>query len=91
MKRVAKPVFFIIFLLILLFSYTAMFGISTQYGDIKTTWIKGIGDIRWGIDIKGGVEATFKPAGDVDATDEELDSAKAIIETRMVSNNITDY
>lgn len=91
MKRVAKPVFFIIFLLILLFSYTAIFGISTQYGDIKTTWIKGIGDIRWGIDIKGGVEATFKPAGDVDATDEELDSAKAIIETRMVSNNITDY
>ena len=41
MKRVAKPVFFIIFLLILLFSYTAIFGISTQYGDIKTTWING--------------------------------------------------
>lgn len=91
MKRVAKPVFFIIAILILILSYTAIFGIHTQYGDIKTTVIKGIGDIRWGIDIRGGVEATFKPAGDVEATDDQIDAAKAIIETRMVANNITDY
>lgn len=44
-----------------------------------------------GIDIRGGVEATFKPAGDVDATDEQLESAKSIIELRMVSQGITDY
>lgn len=91
MKRVSKPVFFIVAILVLCFSYTAFFGIHTQNGDIKTTVIKGIGDIRWGIDIKGGVEATFKPAGDIDATDDQIDAAKAIIETRMVSNNITDY
>lgn len=91
MKRVPKLVFPVIALLILALGYTAIFGIHTQNGDIQSTVIKGIGDIRWGIDIKGGVEATFKPAGDVDATDEQLDSAKAIIETRLVSNNITDY
>ena len=91
MKRVPKPVFFIVAILILVLGYTSIFGVSTQYGDIKTTVIKGIGDIRWGIDIRGGVEATFKPAGDVDATDEQLESAKAIIETRLISNNITDY
>lgn len=91
MKRVAKPIFFIIAILILVLSYFATFGLHTQYGDIDTTVIKGISDIRWGIDIRGGVEATFKPADGYDATDEEIESAKAVIETRLVSNNITDY
>lgn len=91
MKRVPKPVFFIVALLILAFTFTAVFGVSYYNGDNKNTVFKGIGDIRWGIDIRGGVEATFKPAGDIDATDEELESAKAIIELRMVSQGITDY
>lgn len=91
LKRVAKPIFFIIAILILVLSYFATFGLHTQYGDIDTTVIKGISDIRWGIDIRGGVEATFKPADGYDATDEEIESAKAVIETRLVSNNITDY
>ena len=91
MKRVAKPVFFIIAVLIIALAVTSVFGIDTQYGDIVTTRIKGIDDIRWGIDIKGGVEATFQPADGVDATPEQLESAKSVIETRMVANNITDY
>ncbi|MEE0264873.1 MAG: SecD/SecF family protein translocase subunit [Acutalibacteraceae bacterium] len=91
MKRVAKPVFFIIAILILVLSYFATFGLHTQYGDIDTTVVKGIGDIRWGIDIRGGVEATFKPAAGYDASDEEIEAAKAVIETRLVSSNITDY
>ncbi len=91
MKRIPKPVFFICALLILLFAASAIFGVSYYDGDISKTVFKGIDDIRWGIDIRGGVEATFKPAEDIDATDEQLDSAKSIIETRMVSNGITDY
>ncbi len=91
MKRIPKPVFFIVAVLILAFAATAVFGVKYYDGDIQQTSIKGISDIRWGIDIRGGVEATFKPADDVDATDEQLDSAKSIIETRMVSNGITDY
>lgn len=91
MKRVGKPVFFIVALLILAFSLTAVFGIHGQYGDIPTTQIKGLGDVRWGIDIRGGVEATYSPADDIDATDEQMNSAKSIIELRLVKNNITDY
>ena len=91
MKRVPKPMFFIVALLILAFSFTAIFGVSYYVGDNKHTVVKGIGDIRWGIDIKGGVEATFKPADGYDATDEQLDAAKSIIELRMVSQGITDY
>ena len=91
MKRVPKWAFFVVAILILAFAFTAFFGIKYYEGDTQVTVIKGLSDIRWGIDIRGGVEATFKPAEDYDATDSELDSAKSIIETRMVSNGITDY
>ena len=91
MKRVAKPVFFIVAILIIALAVTSVFGVTTQHGDILTTRIKGVSDIRWGIDIKGGVEATFQPADGVTATEEQLEAAKSVIETRMVSNNITDY
>ncbi len=91
MKRVPKPVFFIVALLILAFSFTAIFGVSYYTGDNKNTVLKGVSDIRWGIDIRGGVEATFKPANNYDATDEQLESAKSIIELRMISQGITDY
>lgn len=91
MKRIPKPVFFIVAILILLFSFSAIFGVSYYVGDNKETVVKGIGDIRWGTDIRGGVEASFQPADGYNATDEQLDSAKSIIETRMVSTGITDY
>ena len=74
MKRVKKPVFFIIAALILALTYTSIFGVYTQNGDAKNTWIKGAGDIRWGIDIRGGVEATFSPADGVEATAEQLEA-----------------
>lgn len=91
MKRAKKPVFFVVLILIMLLTATSMTGIHLQRGDFKDTIIKGLNDIRWGIDIRGGVEATFSPAENIKATAAELESAKAIIELRMVSNNITDY
>ncbi|MCH5299608.1 MAG: protein translocase subunit SecD [Ruminococcus sp.] len=91
MKRIPKPIFFIVAILILLFSYSAIFGVSYYVGDNKETVVKGIGDIRWGTDIRGGVEATFEPADGYNATDEQLEAAKSIIETRMISSGITDY
>ena len=90
MKRVGKPVFFIVALLILFLTVTSIFGIHVQNGDNTVTYLKGAGDIRWGIDIRGGVEATFAPdTGDVDDT--QLEAAKETIERRLVLNKITDY
>ena len=91
MKHVKKPVFFVVFLLIAVFTYFSIAGFSTFYGDIETVHVRGIDDIRWGIDIRGGVDVTFTPTEDYDAENDEMDSARAIIETRLVSNNITDY
>lgn len=91
-KRVGRPWFFVILALILVLTYSAFFGFSNYYGDTKNVYIKGAQDIRWGIDISGGVEAVFSPdKADVDITADDMDSAKAIIETRLVNSNITDY
>ncbi len=91
-KRTGKPVFFVVLLLILALTYTAFFGVENYYGDTRKVYVKGAEDIRWGIDIRGGVEAVFSPdKKGVDITTDDMDSAKAIIETRLVNKNITDY
>ncbi len=89
-KRGKAWQFFVVAGLILAFAYTAFFGVRSQYGDTMTTYVKGASDIRFGIDIKGGVDVTFMPEGDFDATDEQMDAAKLVIEKRLVSLNITD-
>ncbi|MDR0197062.1 MAG: protein translocase subunit SecF [Oscillospiraceae bacterium] len=93
MKKIKKPVFFITALLILGFSALTTVGFSTYYGDYTDTWIKGVNDIRWGIDIRGGVDVTFVPdvADFSVVTNANVDAAKSVIETRMISKNITDY
>lgn len=77
--------------LIFAFAFTAFFGIHTAYGDTVTTHIKGASDIRFGVDIKGGVNVTFTPTDHYDATDEQMEAAQSVIENRLVALNITDY
>lgn len=91
-KRTGKPVFFVVLVLILALTYTAFFGVENYYGDTRKVYVKGANDIRWGIDIRGGVEAVFSPdKAEVDITNDDMNAAKAIIETRLVNKNITDY
>ncbi len=92
LKKSGKLNFFVVFILILALTYTAFFGIENYYGDNREIIFKGAEDIRWGIDIQGGVEAVFSPnKQDVEITDEDMAAAKAIIETRLVNESITDY
>lgn len=87
-----KPVFFILLALILGLTYTTFFGISNYYGDTRNVYIKSVSDIRWGIDIRGGVEAIYKPdIEDTNITSENMDAAKQIIETRLVNQGVSDY
>ena len=82
---------FVVAILIMLFSLTAIFGVSYTYGDTKNVYVKGASDIRFGIDIRGGVDVTFMPADDVEATDAQMTAAKTVIEDRLVGLGITDY
>ena len=91
MKKRAKPwQFFLPAILILVFAYLALFGLSRQTDNGTVTYVKGASDIRFGIDIKGGVDVTFMVADGTDATDEQLDAAESVIQQRLVGLNITD-
>ena len=89
-KKVGKPVFFIVMCIILLFAYTTVFGVHSYKGDIKSTQIHGLDDIRLGIDIQGGVDVTFEPEDDVDATEEQMDAAMEVIKLRLSNLSIND-
>ncbi len=89
-KKIGKSTFFIVAVLIALFTVSAVLGVDKLYADNTTTYVKGVDDIRLGIDIKGGVDVTFAPADDFDADNNQLDAATAIIKTRLTSLGITD-
>jgi protein-export SecD/SecF family membrane protein len=85
MKNI-KPVFFLIFIVALLMTYTTAFGLT-----IGGLHIKGAPEIRYGIDIKGGVNAAFQPVGlATKPTLTQLEAARSVIETRLDAQNITD-
>ncbi len=80
--------FFIILAITLCVAAMAGFGLTI--GD--TALVKSVKDIRTGIDIRGGVNATFVPADEnITPTAEELEAARAIFETRLDSEGILDY
>ena len=81
-----KRVFFITVLLTAALFCIALLGV--KIGNFE---IKGADQMRYGIDIRGGVEATYAPKDLGRApTEIELESARTIIETRMDAKNITD-
>ena len=86
MKKGHKITFFIVVILIAILGYVTAKGI--HFGNVN---IKGANEMRYGIDIRGGVEATYQPK-DYDGvpSDTELDTARAIIETRLDAKKITD-
>lgn len=92
MKKTGKPVFFIVAIITIVFTILSITGISSYYGDIQSVYIKGGDQIRWGIDIRGGVEVTFVPAQEgADPTNEELDGAAEVMRQRLVAQGINDY
>jgi len=85
-----KPVFFIVAIIAVLMVYSAIFGVDIPMGKSNFT-ILGSPDMRYGIDIRGGVDAAFQPEGlDRKATPSELEAARTIIEVRLDQKNIMD-
>ena len=82
MKKGSKSSVIIFIVITLALLALAIFGIGDQ--------VKGVREIRYGIDIRGGVEAVFKPETDTTPTSAELESARVVIETRLDNENITD-
>ncbi len=84
--------FIIVFVLIIAVTYLAFFGAYNYHGDRQITYFKGSDEIRWGLDISGGVEAIFVPdKATNDISDQDMESAKEILEIRLNNQNITDH
>ncbi len=81
-----KGTFASVIIITLLISYVAFFGL-----DIGSMHLKGASEMRFGIDIKGGIDAAFVPKDlDRHPTETELEAARAVIETRLDQRNILD-
>ncbi len=84
--KINKGTFFVVLIIITAILLCAFYGVSI--GSFK---INGAKSIRFGIDIRGGAEATFVPK-DLDRapTKSELESTRTILETRLDDKNILD-
>ena len=91
MKRIAKPLAFIFAILILVFSFLSLFGISYYVGDNKKTVIKGFGDIDWGIDTTGATKLVLESATDDEMSADELKANTKVIRTRLANFGLNDY
>ncbi len=66
-----------------LFLYIAWFGLGDS--------VKGVRQMRYGIDIRGGVEAVFEPQGLTQKpTTDQMNAARNVIEARLDNQKITD-
>ena len=84
--NIRKYVCVIIMLLIVAITLISVFGI--HIGDFN---IRGAKEIRFGIDIRGGVEAVYEPKDlDRKPTEQELENARIIMESRLDAKNILD-
>ena len=83
-KKINRGTFWIVLVLIACITYVSIFGLNVWKINIPSA-----DQMRFGIDIRGGVEATYFPK-DYDPSIEELNAAKASIEKRCDENNIAD-
>ncbi|HZK34066.1 MAG TPA: protein translocase subunit SecF [Bacillota bacterium] len=86
-----KPSFFIIAIMAIIMAFIAINGLSLPLWNALELNVPGAPDMRFGIDIRGGVDAVFEPADDsIEPTTQQLDAARTIIETRLDNQNILD-
>lgn len=90
LKHVGKPVFFVIVLVIAAMVLLTVFGIHSNYGDTRVSYLKGASEIRFGIDIRGGVDVTFRPPKNYHASKDQMSAAAAVLTTRLDNLKISD-
>ncbi|MEG0770462.1 MAG: protein translocase subunit SecD [Clostridia bacterium] len=87
--RTKKPVFFIIVVVCAIVACIAAFGVDTYVGTANIA-VKGAPQMRFGIDIKGGIEAYFKASDEYKPTPEDLAAAKIVFEKRLDGKGVLD-
>jgi len=88
-NRIGKAWFPIMMILIFSLAYLTVFGWYTADG---TAIVRGVKDIRWGMDVSGGVSVTFGPADQTENMAGELvDYSAQVITQRLEDNDVSSY
>ncbi|GHU85298.1 hypothetical protein FACS1894198_2910 [Clostridia bacterium] len=90
MRRVRKSVFFFIAATILGSFWLSFSGIHKKWGDVLITYINGACDLRYGIDVGGGIDATLKPRPGEKPSAKDMLAVETILKQRLLDKNITD-
>ncbi len=90
MKKVGRSWFMLVVLLIAALTYLAFFGLHSPDG---TVLIRGADDIRWGIDISGGISVTFGPEDNIrgEISAEEMSAVSRTIGLRFEDYGVSNY
>lgn len=85
--NIIKIVISIIVMLVLV--YLAIFGLKIKDKEI----VKGAKDIKFGLDINGGVTITYQAENEEgqEISPEDLEKSKAVIDKRLYAKNIYDF
>lgn len=85
--NIIKIVISIIVMLVL--GYLAIFGLKIKDKEI----VKGAKDIKFGLDINGGVTITYQAENEEgqEISPEDLEKSKAVIDKRLYAKNIYDF
>ncbi len=90
MKKGTGGWFLLVVIFIAALTYLAFFGLSSPDG---TVLIRGAGDIRWGIDISGGVSVTFGPEENIrgEISAEKMNAVSLTIGRRFEDYGLSNY
>jgi len=87
-KKNKKPVFFIVFILVILFSVSTVFGYKSYFGDIEKTHVNSARNIRLGRDLDDAYTAVLTPPEGAYVTPEIMQNAAKTISLRLEAFNI---
>ncbi|MDR2817271.1 MAG: hypothetical protein LBB04_00910 [Oscillospiraceae bacterium] len=90
MRRVGKSVFFFIAAIILGSFWLSLSGIQRRWGDVIVTHVKGFSELRFGLDIGGGIGVTFRPESGTKPSEKDMLAIKTILKRRLLDKNVTD-
>lgn len=90
MKKIGRPWFFVVLIVIAALTYLTVFGWHTPDGN---TVIRGVSEIRWGMDVSGGVSVTFGPDGreSEEINEDDVSRAAEIIAQRLEEYGVSSH
>jgi len=90
MKKNKKSAFFVVLIFAIVVSCIAAMGLNFPIGRSEMK-IPSAAEMRFGIDIKGGIEAYFSPEDlDYFPNDKDLEDARRVFEVRLDAKNVMD-